>query len=409
MELWKKNLYTIWIAQFITIMGMSSVTPFLPFYVRELGISDPESVTRWSGLVFAGPFFLSIIFTPLWGAVGDRYGRKLMVVRAVFGLGIAQILVGTAQSVDQLLLFRMIQGALSGFIPAALALVSASAPRERAGYAMGILQTSLSAGILIGPMIGGLLADIIGYRPIFFVVATLCFISGIFVMTMVNEKKSTEEITERFSLLDNYRYSFSHSQILIAMLLIFLAQSSISIIQPVFALFVESISGPSTYISTITGLLFAVVGFVMVFSSPWWGTKNDTEGYRRNLLMAFILTAIMLLFQALSAASWQVALSRAGLGFAMGGVLPTLYSFISKQTPIARKGGIIGIASSFTILANITGPISSGYIASHFGLRSSFFITAAVAAFASILVFKYITEPENPETGVASAANKPAA
>jgi MFS transporter, DHA1 family, multidrug resistance protein len=274
---------------------------------------------------------------------------------------------------------------------------------------MGILQTSLSAGILIGPMIGGLLADIIGYRPIFFVVATLCFISGIFVMTMVNEKKSTEEITERFSLLDNYRYSFSHSQILIAMLLIFLAQSSISIIQPVFALFVESISGPSTYISTITGLLFAVVGFVMVFSSPWWGTKNDTEGYRRNLLMAFILTAIMLLFQALSAASWQVALSRAGLGFAMGGVLPTLYSFISKQTPIARKGGIIGIASSFTILANITGPISSGYIASHFGLRSSFFITAAVAAFASILVFKYITEPENPETGVASAANKSAA
>jgi MFS transporter, DHA1 family, multidrug resistance protein len=409
MELWKKNLYTIWIAQFITIMGMSSVVPFLPFYIRELGITDPDLVTRWSGLVFAGPFFLSFIFTPLWGAVGDRYGRKLMVVRAVFGLGIAQILVGTAQSVDQLLLFRMIQGALSGFIPAALTLVSASAPNERAGYAMGVLQTSLSAGILIGPLIGGVLADTIGYRPIFFIVAGLCFLSGVFVIRMVKENKTVGDSAERFSLLDNYRFSFSKTQILVAMLLIFMAQSSISMIQPVFALFVESITGPSTYISTTTGMLFAVVGFVMAFSSPWWGSKNDIEGYRKNLFMALFLTSIMLLFQALSTTTWHIALSRAGLGFAMGGVIPTIYAFISKQTPGARRGGVIGIASSFTILANITGPTSSGYIASHFGLRSSFFVTALVAVFASLMVFKYIREPENPEAGIPSTADEPAA
>ncbi len=397
MELWKRNLYIIWIAQFITIMGMSSVVPFLPFYVRELGIVDPEAVTRWSGLVFAGPFFLSFIFTPFWGAVGDKYGRKLMVVRAVFGLGIAQLLVGTAQSVDQLFLYRMIQGALSGFIPAALTLVSASAPRERSGYAMGMLQTSLSAGILIGPLIGGILADIIGYRPIFYLVAGLCFASGLLVIFLVKEAEPVRESGDHHTLVSNYRFSFSIPQISLAMLLIFLAQTSISMIQPIFALFVETISGPSAYISSITGALFSVVGFVMVFSSPWWGNKNDSEGYRRNLLFATSLAAVMLAVQAVSNSVWQVAVARAGMGFAMGGIIPAIYAFISKQTPIARRGGVIGIASSFTILANITGPTSSGYIASHFGLRAPLFMTAFVVACASLLVYRFIKEPVDPE------------
>jgi MFS transporter, DHA1 family, multidrug resistance protein len=396
MEHWKKNLYTIWIAQFITIMGMSSVVPFLPFYVRELGVTNPDAVARWSGLVFSGPFFLSFFFTPLWGVVGDRYGRKLMVVRAVIGLGIAQILVGMSQSVEQLLLFRMVQGALSGFIPAALTLVSASAPRERTGYALGLLQTSISAGMLIGPVIGGTLADIIGYRPIFFVVSGLCLLSGIFVMIMVKETKPAGR-EETFSLYDNYRFAFSSRQIALAMVLIYLAQTSVVMLQPVFALFIEKIHVGTEYISTLTGALFSVVGLVMIFSAPWWGNRNDLIGYRKNLFYASALATVMLLFQALSQTTWQVAVSRAGLGFAMGGVIPSLYSFISKQTPLMRRGGVIGIASSFTILANITGPTSSGYVASHYDIRTALYLTSAIIGIACLLIVKFIREPTNPD------------
>lgn len=396
MELWKKNLYSIWVAQFITIVGMSSVVTFLPFYVRELGVTDTDLVARWSGFAFSGPFVLSLFFTPFWGMMGDRYGRKLMVIRAVFGLAIAQILVGSAQSVEQLILFRMIQGALSGFIPAALTLVSATAPRERTGYALGFLQTSLSAGMLIGPVIGGVLADIFGYRPIFFIVSALCIISGIFVIIMVKETPP-DKTEKKFSLSENIRFAFSSSQIAFAMILIYLAQSSIVMLQPVFALFVEKIYDNTQYISTVTGALFSVVGMIMIFSAPWWGNRNDLIGYKRNLLIATFIAAIMLLMQAISYAPWHVALSRAGLGFAMGGVVPALYSFISKQTPLKRRGGIIGIATTFTILANITGPTSSGYIASHYDIRTVFFITAAVMAVAALIVGRFLREPETPE------------
>ncbi len=396
MEYWKRNLYTIWVAQFITIVGMSSVVPFLPFYVRELGVTDPDLVARWSGFAFSGPFLLSFFFTPLWGLIGDRYGRKLMVIRAVFGLGVAQILVGTAQSVEQLILFRMIQGALSGFIPAALTLVSATAPRERTGYALGFLQTSLSAGMLFGPVIGGALADVFGYRPIFFIVAALCFSSGLFVIFMVREP-ARDKTEKKFSLVENYRFAFSSLQITLAMILIYLAQTSIVMLQPLFALFIEKLHDDTQYISTITGALFSVVGLVMIFSSPWWGNRNDLYGYKRNLLIATSVAAVMLLFQAMSNAPWHVALSRAGLGFAMGGVMPSLYAFISKQTPLKMRGGIIGIATTFTILANMTGPTAAGFIASQFDIRTALYLTAGIIAVAALIVARFIREPVTPE------------
>ncbi|MBP2672722.1 MAG: multidrug transporter, partial [candidate division NC10 bacterium] len=115
MELWRKNLYVLWGTQFLAMAGMNLVVPFLPFYIRQLGVTDPTSLARWSGLVFAGPFFLSFIATPVWGSLGDRYGRKMMVVRALIGLAISQLLIGFAQDVIQLLIFRVVQGAISGF------------------------------------------------------------------------------------------------------------------------------------------------------------------------------------------------------------------------------------------------------------------------------------------------------
>jgi DHA1 family multidrug resistance protein-like MFS transporter len=154
MELWRKNLYILWGTQFLAMVGMNLVVPFLPFYIRDLGVSDPDELARWSGLVFAGPFFLSFVATPLWGALGDRYGRKMMVVRALFGLALSQALIGLSQNVIQLFLFRILQGGISGFIAASLALVSTSTPRQHTGYALGLMQSSSAGGMVLGPFVG---------------------------------------------------------------------------------------------------------------------------------------------------------------------------------------------------------------------------------------------------------------
>ena len=402
MESWRKNLQVIWIAQFLAMMGMSLVVPFLPFFIRELGVTDEVEVSRWSGLAFAGPFMVSLFMTPIWGWLGDRYGRKLMVVRAIFGLAISQGLVGLSQNVEQLFMFRMVQGLVSGFIAAALALVSVTAPRERTGYAIGILQTATAAGTVLGPMIGGAMADVIGYRPIFFIVAALCLASGTLVVAKVDEIPTESRPTESHSLLDNYRYSFASTPLKAAFLLIMLSQIAIGMVQPIFALFVETMEVSKEYVSTIAGVIFSTVGIFSTISSPWWGKRNDRKGYRRNLMVASAGGGLAYLLHAVAYTIYPLFVLRAILGLCIGGIIPPLYSFISKHAEPDRRGAIMGIASSFYILANVVGPISGGYIGAHFGLRVAFIASGTILFLVAASVSRSIHDEVPPAEKVAA-------
>jgi MFS transporter, DHA1 family, multidrug resistance protein len=387
-EQWRRTLYIMWAAQFITMMGMSLVVPFLPFYVQTLGVTSPDDVARWSGYVFSGPFFISFFLTPIWGLLGDRYGRRIMVIRAVFGLAISQALIGLSQNVEMLFLFRMLQGALSGFIAAALALVASSTPREHAGYALGLLQTASASGGVIGPLIGGSLADTIGYRPLFYVVALLCTIAGILILRYVKEPpRENDKSIESHSLARNLRSAFESPPIRAALVLIFLSQVALLVVQPVFALYVESLEPATTRIATLAGAIFSMTGIFMVISSPWWGKRNDSKSYKKNLTIAISGAAISCFAQGFVIHAYQLLVLRAAQGFCLGGILPALYSYVSKHSPPSRRGGIIGIASSANVLANVIGPISGGYVGAATGLRGNFFVTGALLS-ASLLYLR---------------------
>ena len=402
LEPWRKTLYTIWLAQFIAMMGMSLVVPFLPFYIRDLGVSDPDEVARWSGLVFSGPFFLSFFILPVWGYLGDKYGRKLMVVRAVFGLAVSQALIGLSQNVEMLFFFRMFQGAISGFIAASLALVAANTPTEKAGYAIGLLQTATASGNIIGPLVGGSLADAFGYRPLFFIVAALCTVAGILVVRSVREDPATRgSAAEQRSLFANYGYAFRSHPIRIALLVIFMSQVAMLMIQPVFALYIEQLAPGQTLIATLAGAIFSIAGFFMVVSSPWWGRRNDVKSYKKNLMMAVSGAALAYALQGLAASPYHLLPLRALQGFCMGGVLPTLYSYISKHADVARRGAIMGIASSFHVLANMVGPTAGGQIAASMGIRQNFFITGSILALTALFVSLFFVDLRGTPASVA--------
>ncbi len=370
----------MWLSQFIAMAGMSLVVPFLPFFVRDLGVTDPEEVARWSGFVFAGPFIVSFFLIPIWGYLGDRYGRKLMVVRAIFGLAVSQALIGLSQNVEMLFLFRMLQGAISGFISASLALVAANTPKEKSGFAIGVLQTATASGQVIGPLLGGTLADLLGFRPIFFIVAGLCVVAGILIITTVRETTPvSRDGLERHTLRSNYRYAFSSREIRTALFLIFLAQGAMLIVQPVFALYVEFLEPVQEYLATIAGAVFSIAGLFMVISAPWWGKRTDRQSYTVNLTLSFGGAIVAYIAQGFATSTWQLIPLRALQGFSMGGMIPTLYSYVSKNTQLSRRGGVMGIASSSYILGNMIGPSLGGQIAAEFGLRANFYITGGIA------------------------------
>lgn len=400
---WRRTLYVIWVAQLIAMMGMSLVVPFLPFFIRDLGVTSNSDVARWSGFVFAGPFFLSFFLTPIWGYLGDRYGRKLMVVRAIFGLALSQLLIGFSQNVEMLFVFRMIQGAISGFISAALGLVSATTPEEKAGYSLGLLQTATASGNVVGPLIGGSLADAFGYRPIFFIVASLCTVAGILVVRYVEDSPAASSKKDTtLTLVSNYQYASRSKPIRVALVIIFLSQAAVLMIQPIFALYVEYLEPNKVFLATIAGAIFSVAGIFMIFSSPWWGKRNDVKSYKKNLSIALTGAAVAYVLQGLVTQSYQLIFLRALQGFCMGGILPTLYSYVAKNSLQSRRGGIMGIASSFNILASMVGPTLGGYVAAHAGLRQNFFITGGMLLLTLIAVRWFFVDLRGPVTAPVS-------
>src|SRR5574337_1348456 len=196
MRTWQRTLALLVVAQFTSTLGFSIIFPFLPFYLKELRSTTGLSLEVLAGLVYSVQAVTMAIASPFWGAVADRYGRKLMIVRAGCGGAVVILLMGFVQTAEQLIFLRAVQGLITGVIAASSALVAAVAPRERTGYAMGWLQLGLWCGVSTGPLVGGILSDLVGYRATFVVTAIIVFLSGLSVWLGVHESFARSEQVE---------------------------------------------------------------------------------------------------------------------------------------------------------------------------------------------------------------------
>jgi DHA1 family multidrug resistance protein-like MFS transporter len=375
-ELWKKNLTILALAQFIAVLGMMAAVPFLPNYVMELGVPAEDAKT-WSGLVFSGVYISGLLFIPLWGSLGDKYGRKNMAIRAIFGLAISVTLMGFAQNIYQLFALRLIQGALSGFIPASLAFISANTPESKSGYAIGVLQSANAAGNISGPIFGGLFSDAFGVRDVFIIIGSLCLIAGILVTVFVKENKESLTQTKGLQVFRNLSYVLSRGDLRTIFILIILTQVAIQITIPIFPFFVTAKGAPQEFLSSITGYLFAVIALFSVISAPIIGKMNDQKRWYKVLIFTAPVAASAIILHTTAPHYFYLFPYRAIFGIVLPGLIPSFYAALSKRSPSAKKSGIMGIASAATLLGSLIGFLSSGYISTLFGLESVFFVSTS--------------------------------
>ncbi len=390
MKYWQRNLLIMWICQFLTMVGMSAIVPFLPLFVNELGVHNIDSAARWSGFIFSGPFFISLFMAPVWGNLGDKYGRKVMTVRAIFGLALAQFLISLVKSPEQLMLVRLLQGLLSGFLPAAMALIVSNTPKEKTSYALGVLTTSTAAGNVLGPFLGGVIADILGYRTVFTSVSILLFLVGILIIILVEERNKISSEDKKYSLKENWNFLFKNSYLLWLSILICLSALGLALIRPIFALYIQEFGIKSSIQASITGAIYGIVGIFTVISAAAWGKKAEKSGYRKNLIITVVLTGIMYAVHAVIFNIYLLIPVRAVLGYAYGGITPLLFALVSNKVAFERKGGILGVVTSFQILGNIIGPVLSGMISPVSGFRVPFVISGVFFLLMGFIVFRKI-------------------
>lgn len=395
MKIWKKNLYVVFFAEMIAITGMAFVIPFLPFYVKELGITNIEQAARWSGWLMAAPALVLIIVSPIWGSLADRVGRKPMIVRAMFGGAICIFMMALATNVYQLLIIRIIQGTLAGTISACTALVSASSPSKKMGYSLGLLQTGFFLGTFLGPLLGGILADVLGFQNSFRITAALLFIAGWLIIFLVEEKftpstrkKQTIPFKKRIALFLNNR------QLFIMFFILFLVQFSVKIVIPIFPLFVETIISNPKIVYSFTGLMFAITGLMSAFSSINIGKLIEKKPSNSLLAISLLGTGFFFLLHAFVTTTTQLILLRVGLGLFYGAIIPIANTIIGLSTPPQDRGKVFGIANSTTFIGNVLGPISGGFIMIVFSLPAVFIFTGSILFLSGLILPVTIKQTE---------------
>lgn len=361
--------------------------PFLPLFIGTLGVGDVQQVEIWSGISSFGQAIVLSIFSPIWGAVADRRGRRLMVLRAAFGGGVVIGLIGFSQNLWQFLALRFTQGALTGVVAAASALAISLVPRSRIGTALGLIQMSTFAGNAVGPSLGGFTADHFGYRAGFVVSGGLFILAGLITVFFVHEHFVPPPPGTAASglggILRDIRARGRDRQLLIMMIVLFSAQFGVNVVQPMLPLFVQYLD-PTQSPATVTGLIFTVAGVVAAISSIVWGRMGDRIGYRRLLIAMALGAGLIYIPQALVMSVVQLIVLRGVLGIFDGGLLPSANALIasSNQPEKAGERSSHGTTYGLVYLANglgfAFGPLAGGLIAASFGLRNVFLVTAAI-------------------------------
>lgn len=379
---WLVTLIVVALAQALGTGGIALVYPFLPLYVQTLRDSQFLSPELLAGLVIAAPPLVGALATPFWGRLADQFGRKKMVMRALFGASIILTLMAFAQTALALIGLRALQGFTSGIIAANMALVAGESPRERIGFALGTLQVGLFGGVAIGPMVGGLLAQHFGFQAPFLFTAAMLVLAGLLVTFGVRESY-TPPANARLDLnprkmMRGWAAILRNRGVKTVYSLRFLngfAQRSLMPIAPLFVLALlpdAMTAGASGY----AGLVLTVSAVTTTAGSLILGWLSDKWGYRTILLFASLLAVMGYIPQAFVSDISQLLLLQGLTGFAAGGVLSAPAAMLASFTKLGDEGSVYGLDASISSFANGMAPLTASIIASIFGLRAVFAMVA---------------------------------
>jgi MFS family permease len=372
---WQRNLWVCVFGSFTTIVAMTVLLPFLPLYVEHLGVTDTAAIVQWSGAAYAATFLSAGLTAPLWGRLGDRYGRKLMLIRASLGMAVAMAMIGLAQSAWQLVALRLLAGLLGGYASGSTILVATQAPKARSGWALGVLASGIMAGNLAGPLLGGLLPPLVGIRTTFFLCGGVIFVAFLATALLLKETPVPRSAARLAPGASPQALSRQVTTMLgTAAALMFATMS----IEPIITVYFQQLQ--VSQVTWMAGLAMAATALGSIVSASRLGKLADRVGHWRVLSGCLALAAVLLIPQALVTAGWQLVALRFAMGLALGGLLPCITSIIRHGVADQVAGRVLGYSTSCQYAGQVLGPLAGGYLGGHVGMRSVFWVTCLLLA-----------------------------
>ena len=404
---WQATMWWMVGIQFIMTVSFSILTPIMPLFLPVLGVKGAGAIDLWAGVLMGVTSFVAAFVSPFWGQLADRKGRKLMLLRSSFAIGLFTVLMGVSRNVWQFFAARCLMGAFAGFSASAIALVASQVPEMRLGYALGWLSTGQLVGSLVGPVLGGAIADATGsYRVPFYTTAAITFLVLILVTRFVHETFTPPKQPRRRRSLLSSLTMLSRSPALGALFLVLLlAQFGVTTVQPVVTLFVQALLGKAPTVALLAGIAFSITGLADVIASPFLGKRSDLIGYRRVLLICLAGAALASLPQAFVQSYWLFVVERFGIGCFIGGLLPTANALVGRMVARAERGTVYGLTASATFFGNSLGPMTGGGIAAVLGLRWVFVFTSLLFVVNWLWVYRSVPEIVPPASESATGLN----
>lgn len=382
---WKVILAILTCNVVLMSASYTMLIPFLPMYlIQELGV-EAEHVNIWSGLVFSATFVVSAVMAPIWGKLADQKGKKLMAVRSSMGLALTYFFGGLVSSPEELLIVRIFQGFAAGLWAAELAIMSTVAPKEKLGLSLGVMQAALTGGGVIGPLLGGVLAQLFGMRMSFFFASASLFIITLVTVFFVPESKREDrnaaggepQAPPKLLKTPIIRRMLIYSAVV---------QMVILILQPILTIYVAELQKSMDNIVMIAGIVFSLGGIAGAISAPLWGRYGQCKGFLRTLRLALACAGIIMMTQSLPDTLLPFAMLQFTCGLFFAGIYPSINALLAKNTEAAYRGRIFGMMFSAQQIGSMAGPLLGGLIGTYIGLKSVFLFAGFLLAGISVLL-----------------------
>jgi MFS transporter, DHA1 family, multidrug resistance protein len=386
---WKKTFFAIFFAEGLAIAGFSTSMPIIPFYFQELGVHGTSSINFWNGITQAGSAIALAIFAPIWGSLADHFGRRKMLLRALFGGAFIVGLMAFVTAPWQLLTLRVIQGAVTGTVAAATVFTTSVVPEKKIGFCLGLLQSAVFVGASIGPLFGGVISDNFSHRTAFLFTTMFLFAGGLLIYFFTRENFVPKPVQGKVlkKAIPDFKSVSLNSGLIALFIMIFTIQLAGSVINPILPLFIQSITPDVTILGTATGIILGSTALAGATASAAIGRVSDRMGHWRTLAVC-MAGAVLLYIPQGCVRSWhELLILRIFDGMFMGGTMPAVNALISKRTPQENRGSVFGLSTSVASMGMALGPALGAASASLLGYPSVFFITSGIMAVSWFAIF----------------------